>query len=204
MTALPDAPDLRLLLLAEDYSRGPLDADAVQRAMDDPLYWIFCWASGQVLAQYVLDNPPLVRGKRVLDFGCGSGVVGVAAALAGAREVIACDIDPLALAASEYNARINGVPLTLCDDYDAVGGEVDLITVADVLYDRGNLPWLARFAARAPQVLVADSRIRDFDFPPYERIGQRDSCTLPDLDESAEFRRVSLYLARRERAIGLG
>ena len=62
------------------------------------------------------------------------------------------------------------------------------------LYDRENLPWLERFLQRAPQVLVADSRIRDFDFPGYHKLGEWQSNTLPDLDESAEFRRVSLYL----------
>ncbi len=165
----------------------------MQRIMDDPLYWVFCWASGQVLAEYLIDNPQWVRGKRVLDFGCGSGVVAIAAAQAGAAEVVACDIDPLALEATALNAQLNDVRLTLSDDYHAVQGEVDLITVADVLYDRENLPWLAQFALRSPAVLVADSRVKDFDFPPYELLERRESCTLPDLDESAEFRCVSIY-----------
>ncbi|TGD76074.1 methyltransferase [Mangrovimicrobium sediminis] len=191
---LPQCGDLRLLLL-EDYPRDVLDAEASQRVMDNPLYWVLCWASGQVLAEYLLDNPDTVRGRRVLDFGCGSGVVAIAAALVGAREVIACDIDPLALQATAYNAALNAVDLTLAADFEAVDGDLDLILVADVLYDRENLPWLERFTARAGQVLVADSRIRNFDRPPYRRIEQRESCTLPDLDESAEFRFVTLYRA---------
>ncbi|RLQ22763.1 methyltransferase domain-containing protein [Seongchinamella sediminis] len=192
---LPDVPEMQLLLLSPDYPRGNLSAAEMQRIMDNPLYWVFCWASGQVLARYLLDNPARVRGRRVLDFGCGSGVVAIAAALAGAREVIACDIDPLALAATGVNARLNGVELSLSDDYFAVSGELDIIIVADVLYDRENLPWLQRFAARAPQVLVADSRVKDFDYPPYRALSRRDSCTLPDLDESVEFRDVRIYLA---------
>ena len=163
--------------------------------MDNPLYWVFCWASGQVLAKFLLDDPQWVRGKRVLDFGCGSGVAAIAAALAGAEEVIACDIDPLALSAAAMNADLNGVGLTLADDYDAVNGPVDLILVADVLYDRGNFPWLERFLNRADKVLVADSRVKDFDHPPYREIARRQSCTWPDLDESAEFRNVRVYLA---------
>ena len=63
-------------------------------------YWAFCWASGQVLARYLLDHPERVRGKVVMDVGAGSGVVGIAAKIAGAKRVIACDIDPNALAAS--------------------------------------------------------------------------------------------------------
>jgi len=192
---VPAVDALRLWLLSPDYPREALDSQAMQRVMDNPLYWVFCWASGQVLAQYLLERPETVRGKRVLDFGCGSGVVAIAAKLAGAGEVVACDIDPLALQATALNAGLNGVELTLSDDYHDVGGDIDLVTVADVLYDRENLPWLERFVTRASHVLVADSRIRDFDVPPYRRLEQFESCTLPDLDESAEFRTVTIYSA---------
>ena len=72
---------------------------------------------------------------------------------------------------------------------------IDLIIVADVLYDKANFPWLRRFLERASEVLVADSRVKDFDHPPYRQIARRDSCTLPDLDESAEFRDVRIYHA---------
>ena len=67
--------------------------------------------------------------------------------------------------------------------------------MADVLYDKGNFPWLQRFIERAERVLIADSRVKNFDHPPYRQIERRDSCTLPDLDESPEFRDVSIYLA---------
>jgi len=160
---LPAYPALRLFLLNEDYPQGSLSGEVVTRLMDNPLYWVFCWASGQVLAQFLRDDPSWVRGKRVLDFGCGSGVVAIAAALGGASEVIACDTDPLALKATQRNAELNGVELTLASEYFKVEGEVDLIIVADVLYDRENLVWLQRFTDRATQVLIADSRIKDFD-----------------------------------------
>lgn len=194
---LPDAPELRLLLLAEDYPRQVLNRQEMWAVMDSPLYWIFCWASGQVLARYILDHPEQVAGKRVLDFGCGSGVVAVAAAMAGAREVVACDIDPLAIAATQFNAQLNDVSLVLAEDYFDVQDDIDLIIVADVLYDRENFPWLERFVARAPHVLIADSRVKNFDHPPYRAIDRRESCTIPDLDESAEFRDVRIYQAIR-------
>lgn len=194
---LPDVPELRLLLLAQDYPQGDLSQEEMIRVMDNPLYWVFCWASGQVLARYLLDNPQWVAGKRVLDFGCGSGVVAVAAAMAGAAKVVACDIDPLAIEATRINAQLNGVELVLSEDYFEVSGDIDIIIVADVLYDRENFPWLQRFLDRAPQVLIADSRVKNFDRPPYRQIDRRDSCTLPDLDESAEFRDVRIYLADR-------
>lgn len=193
LTGLNSQSALQLLLLNPDYPQGQLTPEEVQRVMDNPLYWAFCWASGQVLADFLLVQPDWVAGKRVLDFGCGSGVVAIAAAMAGAAEVVACDIDPLALAATRVNAQLNKVELELVDDYFAVAGPIDLIIVADVLYDRANFPWLQRFVERADQVLIADSRVKDFNHPPYQQIARRSSCTLPDLDESAEFRDVRIY-----------
>src|SRR5271166_6081780 len=47
-----------------------------------PPFWVFAWAGGQALARYPLDHPEFVRGRRVLDFASGSGLVAIAAALA--------------------------------------------------------------------------------------------------------------------------
>ena len=137
--------------------------------------------------------PDAVAGKRVLDFGAGSGVVAIAAARCGATEVIACDLDPLALRACAANAALNDVDLTLASDYAAVEGDIDVILVADVLYDRSNLPWLSRFVGRAKDVVMADSRLPDFKHPNYRFISQHEASTWPDLDESQEFRKVRLY-----------
>ncbi|MEM9253913.1 MAG: 50S ribosomal protein L11 methyltransferase [Pseudomonadota bacterium] len=197
ITPLPEIPNLKLLLMNGDYPQGELDAAAVERVMDNPLYWVFCWASGRVLARHIQAFPDCVADRRVLDFGCGSGVVAIAAAQAGAKEVIACDIDPLALQATAYNAELNRVCLTLSDDFHQVPGQLDMIIAADVLYDRENMHWLARFADRAEQVLLADSRIKHFSHPSFTRLERRVSATLPDLDESEEFRQVNIYLGGR-------
>ncbi|GAB3287250.1 50S ribosomal protein L11 methyltransferase [Parahaliea aestuarii] len=194
--ALPIREPLQLYLLNADYPQGELDAQAVQFVMDNPLYWVFCWASGLVLADWLFEQPRWVRGKRVVDFGCGSGVAAIAAAMAGAREVIACDIDPQALAATAVNAALNGVELALSADFHRIEGDIDLLLVADVLYDRANLPWLEAFIQRADRVLLADSRVKDFDFPGYRQIARREAHTLPDLDESPEFRDVRVYEGR--------
>lgn len=68
-----------------------------------------------------------------------------------------------------------------------------MIIVADVLYDKGNLMWLDKFINVANQTVIADSRIKNFSHPSYEKIASMNSFTLPDLDESQEFRQVTLY-----------
>jgi hypothetical protein len=68
---------------------------------------------------------------------------------------------------------------------------------SDVLYDRANLAWLQVFLDRAPSVLVADSRIRNFEAENYRLLSASSGYTFPDLDESQEFRQVKVYLGSR-------
>ena len=171
--------------------------EETRRILEEPPYWCFCWASGLVLARWLAAHSEWVRGKRVLDFGAGSGVAAIAAAKAGALEVVACDLDPLALQACRANAALNGVELSYSADFFAEADRFDLVIVADVLYDRANLPLLDQFLSRGRQALVADSRVRDFQHPLYRRLDVLDACTWPDLAEPAEFRSVSLYHAIR-------
>lgn len=192
-TRLPEVPEIILYLLNQDFSNAALTDDEARAVLEYPAYWMFCWASGQVLARHLLDNPDPVRGRRVLDFGSGSGVAGIAAAIAGAAQVIACDLDPDARLATRCNAALNNVEIEVRDDFEAITEPLDIILVADVLYDRENLAWLPRFLDRAPTVLLADSRIKDFSMPGYTRLGSRLSTTWPDLDEHNEFRQVNLY-----------
>ncbi len=191
--AMPQTPAIELFLLNADFPQHALSREQMRAVMAAPAYWSFCWASGQVLAKFLLDSPGWVRGKRVLDFGSGSGVVAVAAAMAGAADVIACDNDPDALLATRCNASHNGVDVQLYDDYFAIEEPVDLVLAADVLYDRENLPWLDHFSSKAKEVLVADSRIKDFSHPDYQFIGRMAGTTVPDLDEFDEFRDVRIF-----------
>lgn len=189
--------DIRLWLIDAQNMDREFSPDETRRILDEPPYWCFCWASGLVLAHWLAEKPEWVRGKRVLDFGAGSGIAAIAAAKAGAAEVVACDLDPLALDACRANAELNGVELLYSADFFQEDDRYDLIIVADVLYDRANLPLLDEFLSRGREALVADSRVRDFSHPLYERLGILDGCTWPDLAEPAEFRHVSLYHARR-------
>lgn len=189
--------DLRLWLVDAANMDRAFSPEEPRRILEAPPYWSFCWASGLVLARWLADRPEWVRGKRVLDFGAGSGVAAIAAAKAGAAEVVACDLDPLALAACQANAALNEVELRYSQDFFGEADRYDLIIVADVLYDRANLPLLDHFLSRGREALVADSRVRDFSHPLYRRLDVLDACTRPDLAEPAEFRQVSLYHATR-------
>ncbi len=187
--ALPQCPEVSLYLINPDYPQHALDPEAAIQLMDEPPYWAFCWASGQVLARYILDHPQLVAGRHIADFGSGSGVVGIAAALAGAAQVSCVDIDPLARLAIASNAQLNRVEVEIASNI----ATSDVMTVADVLYDRDNLPLLSYLINVAPQILLADSRIRNLSIEPFRPLGEYRSSTWPDLDESAEFNRVRLY-----------
>lgn len=191
--------DIRLWLIDPANMDRAFSPEETRRILEEPPYWSFCWASGLVLARWLAERPEWVRGKRVLDFGAGSGVAAIAAAKAGAVEVVACDLDPLALQACCANAALNGVTLGYSEDFFAEADRFDLIIVADVLYDRANLPLLDQFLSRGHEVLVADSRVRDFQHPLYRRLDILDACTWPDLAEPAEFRHVSLYHAIRQK-----
>lgn len=189
--------DLKLWLIDADNMDRAFSPEETRRILEEPPYWSFCWASGLALARFLAEQPQWVEGRRVLDFGAGSGVAGIAAMKAGALEVVACDLDPVALASCKANADLNGVTLGYSADFFAEADRFDLILVADVLYDRANLPLLDQFLSRGKAALVADSRVRDFQHPLYDRLGILEALTLPDLAEPWEFRRVSLYHAMR-------
>ncbi len=192
--SLPLCPELSLYLLSTDYPKGRLPDEEMHAIMEAPAYWAFCWASGQVLAKYLLENPGICRGKTVLDLGAGSGVVAIAALMAGASRAICCDTDPMALDACQSNAGLNNVSVDLLDDLNEFYGTVDLLIAADVLYDRDNLDWLDRLQNYASEILIADSRIRDPEvFADYEQIDELDATTIPDLDELKEFGHVRIY-----------
>ena len=201
---LPQAPSISLYLINADYPRNGLNPDQARALMDDPPYWGFCWGSGQALARWLLDNPGSVRGKTLVDLGCGSGVAGIAAKMAGAARVILCDRDSRALTAADLNADLNGVAVEFSNsletllDAPLIPGAKDatIVTVADVFYDRENLPLLPVLTRHFGTVLVADSRLRGRPLDGMEIFARPESHTVPDLDESAEFNRISLYRSR--------
>lgn len=198
-TRLPQIPELSLYLLNEDYPRERLTREQASALMDNPPYWSFCWASGQVLGHFILENSDWVKRRTLVDFGAGSGVAGIAAKMAGARRVILCDRDEKALLAGELNALKNGVNVDFSASIEEfLQKDVSewIVTVADVFYDRDNLPLLETLLERFSTVLVSDSRLKGQPLPGMDIIGHYDSHTVPDLDESREFNSVTLYRSR--------
>ncbi|TPI67104.1 methyltransferase [Mesorhizobium sp. B3-1-3] len=146
---------LRRLLEPDDDS----DGNATE---PQPPYWAYAWAGGAVLARYILDRPSIVAGKRVLDLGAGSGLVGIAAAKAGARAVIAAEIDRNGAVALGLNAQANGVAIEIVGKDITTGPPpaVELVLAGDVFYaqDVGQrmMPFLDRCLAAGIDVLVGD------------------------------------------------
>ena len=159
---------------------------AQQGRADDPPYWAYAWAGGAVLALYLQDHPEIVAGKTVLDFGAGSGLVGIAASLAGAAKVWAIEPDPLAHSAMVLNAEANGVVLKSWTE--PALPHVDIILAGDVFYDatvaQRTLPILTAAAARST-VLIGDPFRRDL---PLERLDLLAEYAVPDMGGGAPVR----------------
>jgi predicted nicotinamide N-methyase len=192
--ALPDCGNIRLGLIDPAFPTGPLPPDVMRAVIERPAYWAFCWGSGLGLARMLFRHPEWVRGKSIVDLGTGSGVVAIAAARCGAARVIACDNDPLALAAARANAALNDAELEFVTELDAIDDAAELLLLADVLYDNTNLPLVDRVVHRHRNVLIADSRIRSLPGSCFRTIAEIDARTWPNLGEFDEFRTVRLFL----------
>jgi predicted nicotinamide N-methyase len=162
-----------------------------------PPYWAFAWPGGQAVARYILDHPEEVAGKPVLDFGAGSGLIAIAAAKVGAAPVIAAEIDPLALAAIELNAKLNGVFVEQIEN-DIIGanGRWATILAGDMCYERPLAErltaWLRELAADGARVLIGDPGRNYF---PHTNVLRLTTYTVPttrDL-EDREMRETSVY-----------
>lgn len=155
LAAVPSVPEIRLHTAHPGSGLRRLEGDAAP-------YWAYPWAGGTALARYILDHPQTVLGRSVLDLGAGSGLVAIAAAKAGARDVLAAEIDRNALAALELNLAANAVSATIIDQ-DILGAEpppVDLVLVGDLFYERRLATRVTAFLDRCVtagiEVLVGD------------------------------------------------
>jgi predicted nicotinamide N-methyase len=161
LSPVPYVPEMLIFQALEhvglwDSSKGEYHSD------QPPPFWAFAWAGGQALARYVLDHPDVVAGRDVLDLGAGSGLVGVAAALSGAKRVTACDTDPDAVAVAYRNAEANGVVIEgQTTDVLPTVTSAEVVLVGDMFYGPTMTNRVMRFLRRAQveagaRVLVGD------------------------------------------------
>jgi predicted nicotinamide N-methyase len=151
---VPLVPEIRLHQAEDPVGLWQRIETASGRTGLDPPFWAFAWAGGQALARYLLDHPEAVRGRHVIDVASGSGLVAIAAAMAGAAAVTAYDIDPLAAAAIGVNADANAVTVQavcadILDDDRSPEPGIDLVLVADAFYQRELADQVMRFIERA-------------------------------------------------------
>jgi predicted nicotinamide N-methyase len=165
-----------------------------------PPFWAFAWAGGQALSRYVLDHETTVAGRRVLDFASGSGLVAIAAALAGAAEVEASDIDAFAIAAIEANAAENGVSVA-ARHQDLIGVDEgwEVVLAGDIVYEKSlaetATEWLMRLARRGTTVLIGDPRRAYFPLDRLECVIEYSVPVTRELEDS-EIKRTGVFRFR--------
>jgi predicted nicotinamide N-methyase len=202
----PLIPELTLHLATEATTLWQATETELEQNGLPPPYWAFPWAGGQAVARYVIDNAPLVAGKRVLDVGAGSGMVGLAALWASAATVISNDTDPVAAIAIALNAETNGLQagltIAIRDMLDEPvmaedGGPLyDTVLAGDICYERSMSDrmqaWLQRHADAGALVLVGDPGRT------YQPIGGIALCAHYDVPvsleiEDSELRRTAVW-----------
>jgi predicted nicotinamide N-methyase len=158
---VPHAPEIQLHVADEATALWQRTEEELGSIGLPPPFWAFAWAGGQALARYVLDHAGAVRGRTVLDFASGSGLVAIAAAKAGAAQVLACDIDPFAVAAIRLNAAANRVAIDpIQADLLGADGGWDAVLAGDICYEkdlaRRAVEWFAVLCHRGATVLIGD------------------------------------------------
>ncbi|MEN9464191.1 MAG: hypothetical protein RL217_372 [Pseudomonadota bacterium] len=153
-------------------------------------YWAFAWAGGHALAGFILRHPEYVRGKTVLDFGCGSALVGIVCAKAGAKTVWVADLDDNALLAATLNAKENHVQV------HAVQGawpKVDVLLASDVLYDISSSDDLKQLMLAIPSWLLAESECVKPSFVELHCLERQTCATLPAIGDFDQAIDIEIY-----------
>jgi len=194
----PLVPELKLHLAHEALPIWQKTEDELGEIGLPPPFWAFAWAGGQALSRYVLDTPTTVLGKRVVELASGSGMVGIAAMMAGAKSVLSADIDLFSIAAIEVNAKQNSVSLSITSEdlLTQPVPEVDVILVGDLFYEKGVamrcLAWLEQAQAKGIDVLIGDP---GRSYLPKDRLLKVAEYSVPvsrDL-EDAEIKRTAVW-----------
>jgi predicted nicotinamide N-methyase len=157
----PLVPEIRLHLATEITPIWQATEATLARNGLPPPYWAFAWPGGQALARFLVDHPERVRGRKVLDFGAGSGLVAIAAVMAGAKRVVAAEIDAFAVEAIRLNAGLNGIAIEV-EIADVIGqpGAWDTVLCGDMCYEKPLADrltvWLTGLAQAGTEILLGD------------------------------------------------
>ena len=184
----PLVPEIQLHLASEVVPLWQMTEEELEQNGLPPPYWAFAWAGGQALARYILDHPDLVKGKAVLDFGAGSGLVSITAMKAGAASTLAADIDGFARAAITLNAAANGVTVgvTASDLIDSTP-EAEVLLIGDMCYEQplaGRIErWLRSLARAGKTVLIGDPGRSYFPKTGLEPLGRYQVKTTRELED---------------------
>jgi predicted nicotinamide N-methyase len=190
-------PEIRLHLATEILPLWNKTEDEIEKHGLPPPYWAFAWAGGQALARYVLDHPETVRGRTVVDFGAGSGLVAIASAKAGAASVTAAEIDAFAAAAIALNAAANAVTLDISErDILEQACAWDTVLVGDMCYERPLadrlLAWLDEAMRNGASVFLGDPGRNYFPKSGVEKLAAYQVATSRDL-EDRDVRATAVY-----------
>ncbi len=199
LLAPPLVPEIRLHLAEESLPIWRKTEEELGEMNVPPPFWAFAWAGGQALARYLLDNPDICRGKRVLDLGSGSGLTAIAAAICGATHVLAADIDGLAVAASHLNAAANHVTIEATTD-DLLAAPLpaaDVILVGDLFYERTLAERVltaieASGAAHGARVLIGDPQRSYFPRGRFDKLSEYRVPVTREL-EDAEIKQTAVW-----------
>ncbi len=200
-------PASRLGRLTEPDAASDQDATTDECPSDEddepqPPYWAYVWAGGAVLARHILDHPEILTDRRVLDLGAGGGLVGIAAAKAGARDVTASETDRNGIVAIDLNAAANGVAISTRNDDLTAGSPpgVDLVLVGDLFYGpelaEQVIAFLDRCLERGIEVLVGDPGRA---YLPRTRLRLLAEHAVVDFGEATPSRKSCVFAFERER-----
>ncbi|MFY9287277.1 MAG: 50S ribosomal protein L11 methyltransferase [Alphaproteobacteria bacterium] len=175
-------PEIKLQLATEVTPLWQMTEERLKQNGLPPPYWAFAWPGGQGMSRYILDNPEIVRDKRVLDFAAGCGIAAIAAMKVGAKSAVIAEIDPMAFAATDINAAHNQVRVDAIDNLDMTKPpkNIDLIIAGDVCYQQAMsaklMRWLWVCTAKGIRVLIADPGRA---YVPHEGLEKRSEYAVP-------------------------
>jgi len=191
-------PEILLHLATEVTPLWQLTEERLHQGDLPPPFWAFAWPGGQGIARYILDNPELVRGKRVIDFAAGCGIAAIAAMKAGAKSALAVDIDPLALEAIKLNAKYNQVSVDTVEGVDLAKPlkKADIIFAGDICYQQALSTKVTRWLRLCVEVGIT-AYIADPGraYVPQEGMHQKASYDVPtsrDLEDQ-DMRTVTVW-----------